>query len=142
MLFFPNAPYILTDLFHLKSRTSSPIWFDLVLILSFAWTGLLFGFISLSHIERMIGNFCKPLLKNSIVMGLLFLSSFGIYLGRFLRWNSWHIVNKPTGLFNDIADRILAPTAHPRTWGVTIFFGILLNMIYFSIKIFRNESKN
>ncbi len=57
LLFFPNASYILTDLFHLSHHSSMPIWFDLVLILSFAWTGLLYGFLSLWHLEEMMEQF-------------------------------------------------------------------------------------
>jgi uncharacterized membrane protein len=60
LLFFPNAPYILTDLFHLKMKSTMPIWFDLVLILSFAWTGLMFGFLSLWDIERILSKSINP----------------------------------------------------------------------------------
>ena len=83
LLFFPNAPYILTDLFHLKATGTMPIWFDLVLILSFAWTGLLFGFLSLWDIEKLMLKFTSedniPLISGI----LLFVSSFGIYIGRY-----------------------------------------------------------
>lgn len=137
LLFFPNAPYILTDLFHLKLNSSMPIWFDLVLILSFAWTGLLAGFISLMRIEEAL----KPQLgKRRTVFGitlLLFLGSFGIYLGRFLRWNSWDIMNRPRALFGDIFDRFAHPFDHPRTWGVTLFLGLMLTAMYFSLRLFR-----
>jgi len=133
LLFFPNAPYILTDLFHLNSRSSIPIWFDLILILSFAWTGLVFGFLSLLDIEKL-------LYKNSKISGLLstlliFIASFGIYLGRYLRWNSWDIISEPFNLLYDISDRIINPLAHPRTWGVTLLMGLFLNIIFWSFKL-------
>lgn len=137
ILFFPNSPYILTDLFHLKLHGSAPIWFDLILILSFAWTGLVYGFISLMDIEKLLSNHLSKKWVNFLVVSFLFLSSFGIYLGRYLRWNSWDIISNPLGLAGDIFDRFVNPSMHPRTWGMTILMGLLLNMMYFSIKFIK-----
>lgn len=139
LLFFPNAPYILTDLFHLKRQLNMPVWFDLVLIISYAWTGLLFGFMSLIDIEGFLKQFIS--VKRTIIFStlLLFLGSFGIYLGRYLRWNSWDILNEPLQLLYDISNRIVNPFDHPRTWGVTLAMGLLLNMMFWSIKIIRSE---
>jgi len=141
ILFFPNAPYILTDLFHLRVNTKVPIWYDLVLILSFAWTGLLYGLISLFDIERILGVFIHKKIVTIISVFLLFVSGFGIYIGRFLRWNSWDILQAPGALLNDVADRFLNPASHPRTWAVTILMGVFLNMIYWSMRLLkRTES--
>jgi uncharacterized membrane protein len=140
ILFFPNSPYILTDLFHLKARNSVPIWYDLIVILSFAWAGLMCGFISLLDIEKLLSTYFKRTAINMITIFFLFLSSFGVYLGRFLRWNSWDILNNPFGLFNDITDRFINPLEHTKTWGVTILMGILLNFMYFMIKMIRKEN--
>lgn len=139
LLFFPNAPYILTDLFHLRLKSSMPIWFDLILILSFAWTGLLFGFFSLWDIEKLLRNFMKRTSVIIISVGLLFIGSFGIYVGRFLRWNSWDILTEPFKLMYDIGDRFINPFEHPRTWGMTIFMGLFLNMIYLSFRLVRKR---
>ncbi len=136
LLFFPNAPYILTDLFHLQYRSNNrTIWFDLIEILSFAWAGLLFGLLSLMDIEYLLLLKFKTKITSFIIITFLFMSGFGIYLGRFLRWNSWDIISNPIGLFNDIAERFMHPIHHPRTWGMTILMGILLNFIYHSIKM-------
>jgi uncharacterized membrane protein len=56
LLFFPNAPYILTDLFHLKERAGVPLWFDLMVILSAAWNGLILGLLSLQDIQHVISK--------------------------------------------------------------------------------------
>ncbi|HZL11251.1 MAG TPA: DUF1361 domain-containing protein [Prolixibacteraceae bacterium] len=139
LLFFPNAPYILTDLFHLRTESSMPIWFDLILILSFAWTGLLFGFLSLWDIERIMAHKIKQPWNVFISIGLLFLGSFGVYMGRYLRWNSWDVIQEPFRLFYDIGDRLINPFEHPRTWGMTLFLGVFLNMIYWSFRFIKER---
>lgn len=145
LVFFPNAPYILTDLFHLRLKSTMPVWFDLLLILSFAWAGLLFGFLSLWDIEQLIKNKTKDKISSfwltSMTVFFLFLSGFGIYMGRYLRWNTWDIIHKPSALFYDISLRFTNPTEHPRTWGMTILMGIFLNILYFSFRFIR-ERKN
>ncbi|WP_343641187.1 DUF1361 domain-containing protein [Chryseobacterium sp.] len=134
ILFFPNSPYILTDLFHLRARNSIPVWYDLIVILSFAWTGLICGFISLNDIEKKLSYYGKKNSINGIIVFFLFMSSFGVYLGRFLRWNSWDVLNNPFGLFSDIVVRFIYPMEYTKTWGVTLLMGIMLNFMYFTFK--------
>ena len=148
LLFFPNAPYILTDLFHLRHDfLTMPLWFDLLLILSFAWVGLMFGFMSLWDIEKILKRYLvksrlKGLLSYRLSIPLfssllLFIGSFGIYLGRYLRWNSWDIIAEPFALIYDIGDRFINPFEHPRTWGVTLFMGLFLNLVYWSLRLIK-----
>ncbi len=139
LAFFPNAPYILTDLFHLRRQSAVPIWFDLTLILSFAWTGLLFGFFSLMDVQYTLQRFLPEKRVALVSVALLFISGFGIYLGRYLRWNSWDIVQQPLALLADISSRFTDPAHHPRTWGMTFFLGLLLNVMFYSFKIIRSR---
>lgn len=140
LLFFPNAPYILTDLFHLRHRSSIPVWFDLLLILSFAWTGLLFGFISLWNIEIVLAKRLNHNLIAFLSGILLFIGSFGVYLGRYLRWNSWDIIRGPFAIMYDISDRLINPFSHPGAWGMTFFMGLFLNIIYWSFKLIKHRN--
>lgn len=135
LLFFPNAPYILTDLFHLRHSQNMPLWFDLVLILSFAWTGLLFGIFSLWDIEKILALQIRKKFLPIITIGLLFLGAYGIYLGRYLRWNSWDIISETSALLYDIRDSIVNPLHNLKAWGVTLFMGLFLNMVYWSFHL-------
>ncbi|AYZ37242.1 DUF1361 domain-containing protein [Chryseobacterium indologenes] len=141
ILFFPNSPYILTDLFHLKMRDSIPVWYDLIVILSYAWTGLICGFISLHDIEKLLSENGKKRMVTGIVVLFLFMSSFGVYLGRFLRWNSWDVFNDPSGLLGDIIIRFINPTEYSGTWGLTFLMGIMLNCMYFTFKLMESNEK-
>lgn len=140
LLFFPNAPYILTDLFHLKQYNTMPVWFDLLLILSFAWVGLMFGFMSLWDIEKIISQRVKKVMMPVISLGLLFVGSFGIYVGRYMRWNSWDIITEPHDIIYDIGDRVLNPVHHTSTWGMTLFMFIFLSMIYWSFRLIKKRN--
>jgi uncharacterized membrane protein len=115
------------------------IWFDALLILSFAWTGLLFGFLSLWDIEEILLRRIKRIYVTLISMALLFVGSFGVYLGRYLRWNSWDIVVKPFRLFSDIGDRVMKPAEYPGAWGMTLFMGVFLNMLYWSFRLIKRR---
>jgi uncharacterized membrane protein len=141
IMFIPNAFYIITDLFHLNYENFAPVWFDLVLIFSFAWAGILLGFSSLKDIEVILGERINKKFVTYLISGVLFLSSFGIYLERILRWNSWNIMNRPGELLMDIKDRFENPFNHYVTWGMTILIGILLNLIWWSFQIFNSGEK-
>jgi uncharacterized membrane protein len=140
LLFFPNAPYILTDLFHLRMKTAMPIWFDLILILSFAWTGLLFGFLSLWDLEQVLKKKLNKTWISINSISLLFIGSFGIYVGRYLRWNTWDIILEPYNLLFNIGHSLKNPLIHPKAWGMTIFMGIFLNIIYWSFHLIRERN--
>lgn len=130
LLFFPNAPYILTDLFHLRPRTASPLWLDLTVLLSFAWTGLWLGMSSLRKIQLTFFDRLGHWEGRITTLAVLFLTSFGVYLGRYLRWNSWDIISNPLGLINDIFQRIIHPLEYSRSTGFTIVFGLFLTIAY------------
>jgi len=141
LIFFPNAPYILTDIIHLGIGNNAPIWFDLILLLSYSFTGMIYGFISLYMIERKLESIIKRKTYGIISILLIYLSCFGVYLGRFLRWNSWDIISNISKLVIDIKDRLINPFEYETTWGFTILFGTLLNAIYFSYKTFVSNEK-
>jgi uncharacterized membrane protein len=104
ILFFPNAPYLVTDLVHLNYHAPVPKWFDLLMIMSFAWTGLVLGYLSLYLMQELVRRWKGRAWSWSFVVFVLALSSFGIYLGRFRRFNSWDVVSHPMGLLNGLAN--------------------------------------
>jgi uncharacterized membrane protein len=134
LLFFPNAPYILTDLFHLRDELTMPLWYDLIMILAYAWTGLMFGFVSLFNIEMFLKRYLPRKLVLLTSVFLLFLGAFGIYIGRYLRWNSWDVLQEPFTLLYNVTSDISNPLSHPRAYGMTLLMGVLLNMFYWPIK--------
>lgn len=136
LFFLPNSFYIITDLFHLRPKQGVPLWYDLLLIFSFAWNGLIAGYLSIFDVHEFIESKWNKISAWVFTLIIIFLSSFGVYLGRYLRWNSWDIIADPFGVFFDIADRILDPLNHLQTWGLTISYSIFFFLGYLTLKIF------
>jgi uncharacterized membrane protein len=130
LLFFPNAPYIVTDFKHLRTWTGAPIWYDVVLVSAGAWAGLLLGFISLYLMQAVVRRALGALNAWLFVLAVLFLSSFGIYLGRFQRSNSWDVFVRPRSFAGDVWTRLADPGEHARVLAVTVLFTAFLAATY------------
>ncbi len=130
LLFFPNAMYITTDLFHLRERPECPLWLDMLILLSFALNGLLYGFLSLSNIEKLMNGYIRKQYIMPMIFLFLCLSGYGIYLGRYLRWNSWDVVTAPFGLFADMANHVVHPFRNVEVWTLSLLFGTWLFVLY------------
>ncbi|HLT52305.1 MAG TPA: DUF1361 domain-containing protein [Flavobacteriaceae bacterium] len=126
LLFLPNAPYIITDLFHLRHSTPQLIWLDILVIVSFAINGLILYLISVTDMRQLFQQHFQTKLINWSFSMLPFLVAFGIYLGRFLRYNSWDILHRPLQLLLDCLDYLLYPLSHLGMWLFTVAFGCLL----------------
>jgi uncharacterized membrane protein len=135
LLFFPNALYIITDLVHLEEpENDAPIWFDAILLFTSSIVGLILAFASLFKVEVFLQRKLKSAIVNRLIIGCLFVGSFGVYLGRFLRWNSWDIIAHPLNLLTQIIAPFILPFQHYRTWGVTVLLTCLFSLLYFTIK--------
>jgi len=150
LLFFPNAPYLLTEFIHLDPHYAVsrrpiralaglspgggvPVWYDVVLILTFAWNGLLLAFVSLHVVQRAVTRAAGSAWGWATVVLVLGLSGFGVSLGRFERWNSWDLFARPFTLLADVASRVLNPIEHARTTAVTVLLFSFLLLAYLSV---------
>jgi uncharacterized membrane protein len=137
LLFFPNAPYILTDFQHLSTNANNaPLWYDVLMLIWFSWTGLLLGVVSLFFMQEIVtGAFGR---KAGWVFAVLvtLLSSIGIILGRFYRWNSWDVFGDPRPIAYDIWNWLDHPFANLRVYGFTLLFTLLFLFVYIAVHTF------
>ncbi len=132
LLFFPNAPYLVTDFAHLGSHRV-PRQVDVAMLASFAWAGLLAGCLSLHWIHGRIRTHHGLWPGRLFVLAACGLAGFGIALGRQLRFNSWDIVTDPLPLLRAIAGLFLQPRLHFESWSVAVLFGALLWVVYLGV---------
>jgi uncharacterized membrane protein len=130
LLFFPNAAYIITDFLHLEERPYIPLWYDILLLSTSAWTGIFLAIASLRTIQELVKVYLGAFLSWLFVGFALALNGLGIYLGRFERWNSWDLLFQPRRIVADIADRFANPFENLRFFGFTFLFTAFLLVIY------------
>jgi uncharacterized membrane protein len=137
LIFFPNAPYILTDLQHLTKETSSaPVWYDVIVMVWFSWTGLLLGLVSLYLMHDIVQRTFGRWIGWAFVLFVSGLSSFGVYLGRFVRFNSWDLLGDPTEIVVTVLGLAIDPSM--RLVAFTILFAVFYLFVYLTLYSFAH----
>ncbi len=130
LVFFPNAPYIVTDFYYLDPRPPVPLWFDISLIALFAFTGCFLAIASLRTIHRMIEKYVGKVFGWLFALFTLGLASLGVYLGRFGRYNSWDVLINLKPLVKDLTVNLLNPLDNLGFLGFTLMFTAILLVFY------------
>jgi uncharacterized membrane protein len=137
LAFFPNAPYLMTDFQHLAYPDgNTPLWFDVILLIWFAWTGLLLGITSLYLIQEIVTRSFNAAAGWIFAIGVTMLSSIGVYLGRFMRWNSWDLLQDPLPIAKDLYTIARHPFSNIGSYVFLILFTLLFLFIYLTVHLF------
>ncbi len=131
--FLPNSFYIISDLVHLQSTGEIGLLYDSVLFVSLILNGMLAGFISLYWVHKALLERQRARLAHGLIIASLFITSFAIYFGRSLRWNTWDVLVNPAGLLFDVSERVINPFEHPQVFVTTLTFFLLLGTSYLVI---------
>lgn len=133
LAFLPNTFYIVSDFIHLSAKGDISILFDAVLLFVFSSVGFLLGLGSLGVMHLWLRRYMAGWIADLGVGLIIFLCSFAIYLGRYLRWNSWDVIRSPFGLLVDVSDRIVNPLDHPRMASTMLLFFVLIAVSYSAV---------
>ena len=136
LFFLPNAPYMVTDFIHLAAvGPQSLLWFDAIMLFFYTLAGLLAYGRSLSDIRKAFSW------NRWFAVIIAVLSGYGIYLGRYIRFNTWDILTRPLEILETIGDTIIHPAKHEPVIMMTLVFTIFLTIFYFSFESFFNHEK-
>jgi uncharacterized membrane protein len=135
LIFFPNAPYILTDLQHLNQGVANvPVWYDVILLIWFSWTGMLLGVVSLNLMQEIMRRQLGRGTSWVFVFAVAILSGIGMYVGRFIRLNSWDILRNPAEMASSVFDWLMDPSL--RSVGFVSLYTLFFVFVYLTMHTF------
>lgn len=134
ILFLPNAPYVVTDFIHLGRIRAVPVMYDMFLLFSAAYASLLLGLYSISHMEKILLLKFTKKITNILILIIILFTGFGVYLGRFLRFNSWDFFINHNSLVTSIWKISTESNGYANVFGYTLLFFIFIYVSYLSFK--------
>lgn len=139
LLLIPNSFYIITDLFHLGKSKAAPRWFDLLLVFSFAWNGVVLGILSIRQVELIARVVAGRPVSFVVILVVMWLVALGVYIGRFLRFNSWDVLTNPLSLAGAIGEMVIDPFQHAYAWAMTVCYGLFMTLLYYTVKMMGTD---
>jgi uncharacterized membrane protein len=136
--FLPNSFYMVTDVMHLADMPSRlPLLLSSIMFWLFGLVGVMSGLMCVAQMHEMLQRRAKPVMAFGLVELLLAVVSFGMYLGRIERWNSWDVVVRPLGLVQSVAEGF----GRPELALMLLYFG-LLSGLYAGFWVLKPVLKN
>jgi len=121
---------MLTDFIHLRESSTTPLWYDGLMISSFAWTALLLGFVSLYVMQTIWRRAVGAVAAWLAVVAALALGSLGVYIGRFVGYNSWDALLHPVVLARLLDAQLRDPFQDPRLEETVVVLTSFLAVAY------------
>lgn len=134
--FLPNSPYIVTDFIHMADvGPQSILWYDGMMIFLYTLAGMIIWVGSTIIIQRYKkwGEWFIP------VIGLL--SGFGVYLGRYIRFNTWDIITDLLSIMVTIGDIVTDPNNHQPVILMTLVITFIF-IIFSKFLTIHEKTKN
>ncbi|WP_309069531.1 DUF1361 domain-containing protein [Microbacterium sp.] len=142
LLLLPNSAYLVTELnlSHRRAGEEVPLWYDIILVLTLAMSGVLNTLANVALVQLLTvaiarPNTAHPLLSPTLWLAAgatLLLVSLGMYLGRYIRFNSWDLLRPnrfARKLFGHFAEPGNASAAAGFVVTHTVFLGILYAIV-------------
>ncbi len=141
LLFYPNAPYMISDMIHVNN-TSAMVLYDALILFMYAMLALFYGFCSLKIMHLIFRKKVGTKAAHWVVGGTFLLSAAGIYLGRILRLNSWDLFTHPLATMKIIFNHLFPVTKNPATYVVIFLFSIVQAMLWLMMKDLEDIETN
>lgn len=139
LLLLPNAAYLVTELNlnHRRPGEQVPEWYDVLLVLVLAMSGVLntvlnVFLVQLEYTLVRFGDAAAPLASTEVrvlVGAVLVLVSFGVWLGRNVRVNSWDVL-RPWRLAAAVWSHLRTPGAAANALGFTVVATLFFATMY------------
>lgn len=136
MMFFPNAPYMLTDYRHLQGSYGLTFVIDFITILYFALIAFCMAVISLNDIRQILSAYMNRNLLMLVIIVICLLSGFGVFIGRDMRFNSWDLISRPKEVISESVNGFF--NFHSNYWTVLasglISLLLMISMLFYQRK--------
>lgn len=126
LLFLPNAPYLVTDMIHVRVSEGRLQLFDAAMLATFGLTGVALAYASIYLVHGIARERIGARAAWLFIAACMGAAAVGVYLGRILRLNSWDAVREPLLLPRLVAARLADPLGNPALIAFVVSSSILL----------------
>lgn len=139
LAFFPNAPYMITDFMYL-SWLGIDSWYQIGIFMAFSLCGLYLAVASLYLVHTLVRGAFGFFAGWVVVWAAITVGGVGIFIGRFLRWNSWEVFTRPGELWDYAHGRLASPEDLIGPLAFSAMFSAMLAVFYFMFLAVRRSA--